>query len=64
MLTENFTHSTFKTINMIELGNVDLMINNRVNAQGMRYVHISSDEGKTWKSHPDSTLWIRWRRNI
>ncbi|WKN29908.1 sialidase family protein [Porifericola rhodea] len=32
------------------------MINSRVNKLGMRYVHISEDEGKSWSSSVDSTL--------
>lgn len=33
---------------VIELADDRLMINARVNNAGMRYVHISTDEGKTW----------------
>lgn len=32
------------------------MINSRANKTGMRYVHISSDEGKTWVTRPEPTL--------
>ena len=33
---------------VIELADGTLMINARVNGKGMRYVHTSTDEGKTW----------------
>lgn len=33
---------------IIELVDGTLMINARVNKKGMRYVHVSKDEGKTW----------------
>ena len=32
------------------------MVNARVNTGGMRYVHTSSDEGKTWNSRPEPKL--------
>lgn len=33
------------------------IINSRVNdGMGMRYIHSSTDEGKTWKAYPDSSL--------
>ena len=32
------------------------MINSRVNGAGLRYVHTSNDQGKTWISRADSTL--------
>lgn len=35
---------------VIELADGTLMINARVNGKGMRYVHLSKDEGKTWKT--------------
>ncbi|MBD0831601.1 sialidase family protein [Aestuariibaculum sediminum] len=35
---------------IIELADGSLMINARVNKQGMRYVHTSNDDGKTWKT--------------
>jgi sialidase-1 len=41
---------------IIELTNGDWMINSRVNNSGLRYVHRSSDNGRTWTSAPDSTL--------
>lgn len=37
---------------IIELDNGDWMINSRINGAGYRYVHISSDEGKSWESRP------------
>lgn len=37
---------------IIELVNGTLMINARVNKAGMRYVHTSKDDGKTWKTEP------------
>ncbi|HUH29149.1 sialidase family protein [Gelidibacter sp.] len=33
---------------VIQLADGSLMINARVNGKGMRYVHTSTDEGKTW----------------
>lgn len=42
---------------IVELTDGSWMINSRVNnGKGMRYVHISNDEGKTWKSHPEPVL--------
>lgn len=41
---------------IIELADGALMINARVNKKGMRYVHISRDEGKTWDTHPAPQL--------
>ncbi len=41
---------------IIELSDGRWMINSRVNGKGIRYVHTSADEGKTWKSEPDSSL--------
>ena len=32
------------------------MINSRVNNSGIRYEHISADQGKTWTSYADSAL--------
>ncbi|MFD1163797.1 sialidase family protein [Hwangdonia seohaensis] len=37
---------------IIELADGTLMINARVNGKGMRYVHTSKDEGKTWETNP------------
>lgn len=36
--------------------NDGLMINSRVNGSGFRWVHVSLDEGKTWKSHKELQL--------
>lgn len=41
---------------LIELGDGTWMINSRVNGEGTRYVHTSSDEGKTWTSYPEKVL--------
>ena len=37
---------------VIQLADGSLMINARVNGKGMRYVHTSKDEGKTWETNP------------
>ena len=41
---------------VIQLISGDWMINSRVNGLGHRYVHISSDRGKTWTSQPATDL--------
>ena len=41
---------------VIELSDGTLMINARVNKGGMRYVHRSKDEGKTWTTTPAPEL--------
>ena len=41
---------------IIELADGTWMVNARVNTGGMRYVHTSSDEGKTWNSRPEPKL--------
>ena len=41
---------------IIELTDGTWMVNARVNTGGMRYVHTSSDEGKTWNSRPEPKL--------
>lgn len=41
---------------IVELADGSWMINSRVNGKGFRYVHISKDEGKTWKSKPAKKL--------
>lgn len=41
---------------VIELADGTWMINARVNKAGMRYVHISTDEGKTWTTAPEPEL--------
>lgn len=41
---------------VIELADGTLMINARVNGAGMRYVHTSTDDGKTWTTNPAPEL--------
>ena len=41
---------------VVELYDGSLMVNSRVNKGGFRYIHTSSDEGKSWTSFPDSLL--------
>ena len=41
---------------IIELADGTWMINSRVEGAGFRYVHTSSDQGKSWLSYPDSAL--------
>jgi len=41
---------------IVELADGSWMVNSRVNGKGFRYVHISKDEGKTWKSKPAKDL--------
>ena len=41
---------------ILELSNGNWMINSRVRKAGVRYVHVSNDDGLTWFSKPDSTL--------
>ena len=41
---------------VVELDDGCWMINSRLNNPGFRQVHISCDEGKTWKSRADSSL--------
>jgi len=41
---------------IIELADGRWMINSRVNGAGKRYSHISSDQGKTWKSKAEPKL--------
>jgi sialidase-1 len=41
---------------IMELANGDWMINARANKEGKRYVHVSSDEGKSWATRPEPTL--------
>ncbi len=41
---------------IIELADGSWMVNARVNKGGMRYVHTSTDEGKTWSSKPEPKL--------
>ncbi|MCK9452262.1 MAG: glycoside hydrolase [Bacteroidales bacterium] len=41
---------------IVELADGSWMINSRVNGAGIRYVHRSTDEGKTWSTKADSSL--------
>lgn len=41
---------------VVELADGTWMINSRANRKGMRYIHISTDEGKSWKTKPDKEL--------
>jgi sialidase-1 len=41
---------------LVELVDGTWMLNSRVNEAGLRYVHTSTDEGKTWHSKTDSLL--------
>lgn len=41
---------------IIELANGDWMINARANKEGKRFVHISSDEGKSWVTRPEPAM--------
>ncbi|NQU51652.1 MAG: exo-alpha-sialidase [Bacteroidetes bacterium] len=41
---------------VVELADGSWMINCRTNGKGMRYVHVSTDEGKTWKTRPEPAL--------
>lgn len=39
-----------------ELSDGSWMVNSRVNGAGLRYIHISRDNGKSWQTYPDSLL--------
>ncbi len=41
---------------IVELLDGSWMINSRANGKGLRWVHISSDEGLTWTSYPEPNL--------
>ncbi len=41
---------------VVELTDGRWMINSRVNGMGRRFVHITSDQGKTWVSRPEPEL--------
>ncbi len=41
---------------VVELADGSWMINSRFNGKGMRWVHISKDEGKTWDTSPSPLL--------
>jgi len=41
---------------IVELADGSWMVNARTNGKKMRYVHVSSDEGKTWETRPEPKL--------
>ena len=41
---------------IIELSDGSWMVNSRANSPGLRYVHVSKDEGKSWISRPEPAL--------
>ena len=41
---------------IVELSDGTWMINSRVNDASIRYIHLSSDEGKTWATAPEESL--------
>ena len=41
---------------VVALSDGTWMVNSRINGEGTRVVHLSSDEGSTWVSTPDATL--------
>ena len=41
---------------IVELDDGTWMINSRVNGEFLRYVHTSTDDGKTWNSRPETDL--------
>lgn len=41
---------------IVELADGSWMVNARTNGKRMRYVHVSSDEGKTWETRPEPKL--------
>lgn len=41
---------------VVELADGSWMVNARTNGEKLRYVHVSSDEGKTWTSKPEAEL--------
>lgn len=41
---------------VVELNDGRLMVNSRVNREGMRYVHLSDDQGNTWISKAEPQL--------
>lgn len=41
---------------VVELDDGTWMVNSRINKKGLRYVHRSSDQGKTWESEPANEL--------
>lgn len=41
---------------VVELEDGSWMVNARANGKGMRYVHVSNDEGRSWVSRPEPSL--------
>ena len=41
---------------IVELADGGWMINSRVKGKGMRYVHVSHDQGETWQTAPEPAL--------
>jgi sialidase-1 len=41
---------------VVELTDGSWMVNSRINKGGIRYSHISTDKGSTWKTKPEPTL--------
>lgn len=41
---------------VVELADGSWMVNARANGKGMRYVHVSSDQGKTWETRAEEQL--------
>ncbi len=41
---------------IVELADGAWMVNSRVKKAGMRYVHTTTDQGKTWKTRPEPAL--------
>ena len=41
---------------IVELADGNLMVNARVNKEGLRYVHTSLDQGEKWETRADSAL--------
>ncbi len=41
---------------VVELADGRWMVNSRVSKSGLRYVHLSNDRGKTWKTNPEPGL--------
>ena len=41
---------------VVELEDGSWMVNSRANGRGVRYVHVSTDQGKSWETRPDTGL--------
>ena len=41
---------------VVELADGRWMVNSRVNGEGMRWVHVSADQGQSWESHAEPAL--------